>query len=354
MASPSVTAVPIAGQPFHGKAEHRVCSPIDGTVVGMVPVCGQLEVDRACKFAKNQLKKIPTRAERIDVLQKAGDLLKTHSDALAKLICGETGKPITLAKAEVDRACITLELSAIAAKQLEGRKLPLEVESRDGMTLAFTERVPRGVVAAITPFNFPLNLVAHKIGPAIAAGCPVVLKPAPGAPLTALAFVDLLCAAGLSREWVSVLTGQSDDIGRNLVEHDLVSIVSFTGSPKVGWDIAKQAYDKKVLLELGSISPAIVCAGADLKKAASEIAIGGFSFAGQSCVSVQRVIVEKTIAGDFKKELIDAASKIKAGDPWDEATLCGPVFREVDKVSCLLYTSPSPRDATLSRMPSSA
>lgn len=327
----SVTAVPVAGQPFHGTHAHAILSPVDGSVLGKVPECGAPEVDRACKFAKNQLTKIPSRAERIAVLQKAGDLLSTHSDALAKLICGETGKPIALAKAEVSRAINTLELSAIAAKQLEGRKLPLEQKGEDGASLTFTQRVPLGVLAAITPFNFPLNLVAHKLGPAIAAGCPVVLKPAPGTPLTALAFVDLLCAAGLPREWISVLTGQSDEIGQSLVEHDLVSIVSFTGSAKVGWSIAKRAYNKKVLLELGSIAPAIVCEGADLNKAARQIANGGFSFAGQSCISVQRVLAQKSVADDLKKELLNAAKEIKAGDPWHEETQCGPVFRKADK-----------------------
>ena len=192
--------------------------------------------------------------------------------------------------------------------------------------LGFALRMPAGVVAAISPFNFPLNLVAHKLAPAIAAGCPVVLKPAPQTPLTALALVDLLVDAGLPADWVSVVTDRRAEAGGPLVEHPVPAVVTFTGSVPVGWGIAAAAPRKRVLLELGSNSPLIVEPDADLDAVASRCGPAAFGFAGQSCISVQRLLVHRSVHHRVVEDLARTADGLVVGDPLDEATDVGPLI----------------------------
>jgi acyl-CoA reductase-like NAD-dependent aldehyde dehydrogenase len=305
----------------------QVRNPYDGTEVGRVPACSANDVDTACAAAAAALGRDDfPQHRRAEVLDRAATLLADRSEEFVRTVALEAGKPLRDARGEVARGVNTLRLSATAARSLAGDMLPLE-GSADGVgRLGFTLRVPVGVVAAITPFNFPLNLVAHKLGPAIASGCPVVLKPAEQTPITAIRLVDLLVEAGLPHDWVSVLTGTGAEVGAPLVAHPLVRLVSFTGSVAVGRAIERAAVGKRVTLELGSNAPVIVEPDADLARVAAAVRWAGFAYAGQSCISTQRVLVHESRHGELVKLLDEAVSTLTVGDPLDEATEVGPLI----------------------------
>jgi acyl-CoA reductase-like NAD-dependent aldehyde dehydrogenase len=271
-------------------AEHAVRSPCSGEVVGTVPIHGPAEVDEACRTAKAQLRAHFPQHARAEVLERAAGLIRERADALAGIITAEAGKPITVSCAEVERCAETLTF------------------------------------AAISPFNYPLNLVAHKVAPAIAAGCPVVLKPAPQTPLTGLAFVALLHDAGLPDQWVTVLTDAHAEAAAPLVAHEIPAMITFTGSVGVGWSIAAAASRKRVALELGSNAPLIVERDADIADAARAIARAGFLFSGQNCISVQRVIVHRSRHAELLDALIPAVDQLAVGDPSEESTQIGPMI----------------------------
>jgi acyl-CoA reductase-like NAD-dependent aldehyde dehydrogenase len=220
----------------------------------------------------------------------------------------------------------TLRAAAEAGRSLAGEMVPIAGTAAGQGKLAFTLRVPVGVVAAITPFNFPLNLAAHKVAPAIAAGCPVVLKPAEKAPLTALLFADILHEAGLPAGWLNVVVGDPAVIVDRLLADDRVRLVTFTGSSRVGWDIRARSPRRKVLLELGNATPAIVTAGADLDAAAERLCASAFGFAGQACISVQRVYVQRPALGEFLERFRARVEALVVGDPADERADVGPVI----------------------------
>jgi acyl-CoA reductase-like NAD-dependent aldehyde dehydrogenase len=316
--------------------EIEVRNPYDDSLLGTVPLCGADEVDRACRTAAAALARrdLPQH-ERARVLERAADLARDRADELARTICSEAAKPIRTARGEASRCVDTLTFSAVEARTLSGELLPMEASAAGAGKLGYAMRVPIGVVAAITPFNFPLNLVAHKLGPAIAAGCPVVLKPAPDTPLSAIALRDLLVDAGLPDDWITIVTDRGSEAGAPLVEHPIPRMVTFTGSAPVGWKIAELAARKRVALELGSTSPVIVEPGTDVEAIATAIARTGFSHAGQSCISVQRVLVHRDIAGALTDALVAAAEALVVGDPADEATDVGPLIRarENDRVA---------------------
>jgi acyl-CoA reductase-like NAD-dependent aldehyde dehydrogenase len=247
---------------------------------------------------------------------------------MAVLLMREAGKPIRDARSEVDRCVATLRHSAAVALTMSGEMVPTSSPA-DGLALAL--RVPAGVVAAITPFNFPLNLVAHKVGPAIAAGCPVVLKPSEDAPLSALALVDVLYEAGLPPGWITPVTGTGEAVGAPLVAHPVPRVVSFTGSVSAGRSIAARASDKRVLLELGSNAPVIVHGDGDVARAATDIARAGFSYAGQSCISTQRVFVDHAVYREFVELLRRSVDALVVGDPADERTDVGPMIRPAER-----------------------
>ena len=216
--------------------------------------------------------------------------------------------------------------------------MPLEASAPGAGKLGFTLRVPIGVVGAISPFNFPLNLVAHKVAPAIAAGCPVVLKPASQTPLSALALAALLLdECGLPAGWLNVVTGSGRAVGDPLVDHDDVAMITFTGSPEVGWGIRARAPRKKVNLELGNNTPVIVEGDADWRTAAAKLKVAGFSHAGQSCISSQRLYVHRSIHDDFVAALVDEVGALVVGDPLDEATDVSALISpgETERVSAL-------------------
>jgi len=322
-----VTPVRIAGELVTTEPTWSVTNPFDGTVVGTLPECDVDAVDTACRAAAAALARDDFPAHRrAEVLDSAAARLRADREVFAARICAEAGKPITAARGEVDRCLDTLRFAAAEARGLVGEMVPMDASASGEGRLGFALRVPIGVVAAITPFNFPLNLVAHKVAPAIAAGCPVVLKPAPQAPLSAVAFVELLVAAGLPPDWVSVVTAPGPEIGQALVAHEVPRMVTFTGSTAVGWAIAAAAPRKKVALELGSNAPVIVEPDVDVAAVAAKIATGGYTYAGQSCISVQRVLVARQVADALRDALQEAVAALPVGDPTDERTVVGPMI----------------------------
>jgi acyl-CoA reductase-like NAD-dependent aldehyde dehydrogenase len=306
-----------------------VNNPFTGHEIARLPICGNTEVDQACERAQAMLTAgaFP-QFRRAEVLDDAAVLLRKRAEELAQLITSETGKTLREARREVGRAVETLRFSAVEARTLAGEVVPMAATPAGVGKTAWTMRVPLGVVAAITPFNFPLNTVAHKIAPAIAAGCPVVLKPAPETPLTAITFVDLLREAGMPADWVVVVTDDEKEAGEALVAHPTPAMVTFTGSAEVGWSIAAAAPRKRVALELGSNAPAIVTADANLAVAATKIVGAAFGTSGQSCISVQRVLVHRSVHDELAALLSKAAADMVVGDPSDEATDMGPLISQ--------------------------
>jgi acyl-CoA reductase-like NAD-dependent aldehyde dehydrogenase len=278
-------------------------------------------VDRAVAAAADRHRAGPLPAwERAEVLDRAATAVADRREELARTISAESAKPIGVARTEVDRATSTFRFAAVAARTLAGEQVPMDASAAGAGMLGFTLRVPRGVVAAITPFNFPLNLVAHKVAPAIAAGCPVVCKPASATPLTALALARLLEEeAGLPPGWCNVVTVPGAQAER-LATHEDVAAVSFTGSADVGWALRERAPRKHVALELGNNAPVIVEADADLADAAARLAAGGTSFSGQSCISVQRVYAHEDVADELLERLVAAMEALVVGDPADDDT----------------------------------
>jgi acyl-CoA reductase-like NAD-dependent aldehyde dehydrogenase len=255
------------------------------------------------------------------VLDRAAALLDERSEDFARIIAAEAAKPLKTARIEARRAVDTFRFSAAEARTLAGDVVPLEGSAPGAGKVGFTLRVPIGVVGAISPFNFPLNLVAHKVGPAIAAGCPIVLKPATQTPLSALALAALLLdECGLPAGWLNVVTGSGGAVGDPLVGHDDVAMITFTGSPGVGWAIRAKAPRKKVNLELGNNTPVIVEGDGDWRAAAAKLKVAGFAHAGQSCISSQRLLVHRSIHDDFVAALVDEVDSLVVGAPLDEAT----------------------------------
>ncbi|MCA1692215.1 MAG: aldehyde dehydrogenase family protein [Actinobacteria bacterium] len=318
-----VRPVPIGDERFAGGGDALIVrSPYDGAELGRVPACGPEEVERAVAAARSALDAAPLPPwRRAEILDRAARLLDERSEDFARIIAGEASKPLKTARIEARRAVSTFTFAAVAARTLTGEAVPVDAAEIGEGKLAFTLRVPIGVVGAISPFNFPLNLVAHKLAPAIAAGCPVVLKPASQTPLSALALAELLLDdCGLPAGYLSVVTGGGGTVGKALVGHPDVAYLSFTGSGEVGWELKATAGRKKVALELGNNSPVIIDADGDWDRAARTISVAGFSHAGQSCVSTQRVYVHASIVDGFCATLGKLVGDLVVGDPMDEAT----------------------------------
>ncbi len=304
----------------------EVRSPWDGSLVGLVPTGGRSETADAIDAAHQATRSPLPAYRRAEILDGAAAGIEANRDAFARILALEIGKPVSQALVEVDRCVQTFRFSAAEARTLTGTGVAFDAHPAGVGHRGFTIRVPIGVIAAITPFNFPLNLAAHKIGPAIATGCGVVLKPSRDAPLAATALAGLLYEAGLPREALSVVVGSSSEIGDVLIADQRVGMITFTGSSEVGWQLAARAPQKRVSLELGNSTPLVVCADADLAAAAGSVAASGFAFAGQSCISVQRVIVEESVHSRFVDELVGASAGKILGDPTDPDTFVGPLI----------------------------
>jgi len=317
-----VVAIPLAGAPFTGSGSSEVRSPFDGTLIGKVPVGSADDVDKAVAAARAALAEHPLAPwQRADILDKAAALLRERKEFFAQIIAREAAKPIKTARVEAERAAGTFTFAALEARRLAGEVIPLEAAPGADGKLAFTLRVPIGVVGAISPFNFPLNLVAHKLAPAIAAGDPVVLKPAGQTPFSAIALAWLLIEeCGLPASYLSVVTGPGSIVGNAIVDHPDIALITFTGSPEVGWGIKSRAPRKHVGLELGNNAPVVIAADGDWKKAADKIKIAGFSHAGQSCISTQRVLVHSSVASEFTEYLGGLVGSLVVGDPLDDTT----------------------------------
>jgi acyl-CoA reductase-like NAD-dependent aldehyde dehydrogenase len=303
-------------------ADITVRSPFDGQVVGTVPRSTAADVDQAVKAARAALDAGPLPAwRRAEILDRAAQLVRERQEDLARTIAAEAAKPLKTARVEAQRAVSTFTFAAAEARTLAGDVVPMDASEVSAGKLAFTLRVPIGVIGAISPFNFPLNLVAHKLAPAIAAGAPVVLKPASQTPLSALKLARLLIDdAGLPEEWLHVVVGPGGEIGNAIIEHPDVAMITFTGSPGVGWDIRGKAARKKVSLELGNNAPVIIEPDGDWETAAKKISVAGFSHAGQSCISTQRIYVHADIVDPFTDRLAEHVRALKVGDPMDEST----------------------------------
>ena len=316
----------IGGEWYETGETIDVTSPYDGSVVGRVAYGGADDARRAIDAAEQAMRAPIPAHKRAAVLDGVAELLRERRDEFARTIAEEAGKPLTTAGMEVDRAVQTMTFSALEARRLTGETVPMDAHPAGEGHAGLILRVPIGIVAAISPFNFPLNLVAHKVGPGFAAGCAVVLKPAGATPLSALLLAQAFEDAGQPAGWLNVIVGKSRDIGNVLTEDERVRMITFTGSSEVGWGIRARANKKKVSLELGNSTPLIVLADADLDKAAAAIAAHGYSFAGQSCISIQRVYVEDSVHDALMEKLTPKVEALKVGDPLDAETQVGPVI----------------------------
>jgi acyl-CoA reductase-like NAD-dependent aldehyde dehydrogenase len=313
-----------------------VRSPYDDSVIGEIPAQTADDVAAAVAIAKAALKKPLPLWQRAAILDKAAQCLAARRDEFALIIAKEAAKPIKTARVEAERAVGTFQFAAAEARKLSGEMIPLDAIAAGEGKIGFTLRVPIGVVGAIAPFNFPLNLVVHKVAPAIAAGCPVVLKPASQTPFSSLTLAKMLVDdCGLPAEYLQVVTGGGSTVGNAIVDHPDIALITFTGSPEVGWGIRSRAPRKRVGLELGNNAPVIIEPDGDWKTAAAKIKVAGFSHAGQSCISTQRIYIHSSIADDFTAALVDHVATLVVGDPLDEAT----------DVSALISTSERDRVA---------
>lgn len=311
-----------------------VTNPFNGTTIDTVPKATAADVDRALATLVSGaaiMKNMPAY-ERSQILRRAANLMLARENDLGGTISAEEGKVLAEGVFEASRARETIDVSADEAKRLESEVVPLDAAPGAKGKFGFTLRVPCGIVAAITPFNFPLNLVAHKVGPAIAAGNAVIIKPASDTPLSALKLVEILLEAGLPPEAIACVTGGGSEIGNALATDKRVRKISFTGSFEVGEAICKMAGVKKVTMELGSNSPVIVMDDADLDKAAAMVAVSGFANAGQVCISAQRILTAGKVYGDFLDALKPRVEALTTGDQLAAGTKMGPMIRERDAV----------------------
>jgi glyceraldehyde-3-phosphate dehydrogenase (NADP+) len=324
----------IAAQWVDKPKKIEVRNPFDNSVIDTVPRADAADLTKALAFAERGAKVMAklTAYERWKILRKAADLMAARNDEFGQMISREEGKIIAEGRGEASRAVETMMGSAEEAKRLHGETVPLDADPTGSKKLGFTLRVPCGVVAAIAPFNFPLNLVCHKVGPALAAGNTVIVKPASDTPLSAIKLTEVLLEAGLPPEGIQCITGPGGEIGDALVADRRVRKVTFTGSREVGDRICRTAGIKKVTMELGSNSPVIVMPDADLEKVGAVLAMTGYGNAGQTCISTQRVLAAKNIYSDFLGVLKPKVEALTTGNQLDEKSKVGPMVKESEAV----------------------
>jgi acyl-CoA reductase-like NAD-dependent aldehyde dehydrogenase len=322
----------INGNWTSGNAQMDVVNPFTGQAFDSVPAATVDDVDIAMKSAERGAAAMRslTAFDRYEILTRAVKLLNERKQDLGETITREEGKVLSEGLLEVDRCIQTMTWSAEEAKRLFGETIPLDSAPDNQMKFGFTVRVPVGVVAAVTPFNFPLNLVAHKVGPAIAGGNSVVIKPASDTPLSSLKLTQVLLDAGLPGEAIQCITGSGAVIGDAVVSHPAVRKVTFTGSQEVGEHITKTAGLKKVTMELGSNSPLVIMDDADLEKVAEATVANAYANAGQACISTQRIYVASSAYGDFLDTLAPKVDALPSGDPMGDTVKVGPMVRESD------------------------
>ena len=335
-----MTATPVGTQGFFVDGKWieegdpvEIRAPYDGAVIATVFQGRREHAEAAIAAAVKAFgttRRLPA-FERQRVLRRVSENISERKQEFARTMAQEAGKPIKAARTEVERAIFTFNVAAEESTRIYGEYLPLDWQEFTAGRWGIVRRFPLGPIAGITPFNFPLNLVAHKVAPAIAAGCPLVLKPAPQTPLTALLLAEAVQQAGWPDGGLNVLPLSNEDAGL-LVTDERIKLISFTGSAAVGWQIKKNCGKKKVVLELGGNAGVIVHSDADLAYAADRCVVGGFSYAGQTCISVQRILVERTAFPKFTDLLLEGVKKLKTGDPLDDSTDLGPLIRESDAI----------------------
>jgi acyl-CoA reductase-like NAD-dependent aldehyde dehydrogenase len=329
----SQTGFLLCGKEWIDGEAMEVRSPWDQGLVGRVTVATRADARQAVNHAVASVRR--TRAlprwKRRDILENVAAALIEQKERFVQLMVAEAGKPLRLARAEVDRAVLTFKSAAEEAARLGGESVPLDLTQGNEGRWGLVQRFPVGPVLAITPFNFPLNLVAHKVAPAMAAGCPMLVKPAPQTPFTALALGEIVVKAGWPEDAIAVLPLSNADTAWLAEKEDRLKLVSFTGSAKVGWDLKAHSGRKRVLLELGGNAALVVHSDwTNLDEAAVRTAHAAFGYAGQSCISVQRVFVDRSIFQTYLWKVVECAGKLAAGDPADEATEVGPLIRVSD------------------------
>ncbi len=314
----------------------EVKNKYDGRTVGVLPTATREDLNQAldaAERAEDSMAEMPAH-KRADILLRTAALLRERAEDLAKTIAAEAGKALKFARAEVDRAASTFTIAAEEAKRLHGETIPLDAVPAGEGYFGFWTRRPVGVIAAISPFNFPLNLVAHKVAPALASGNTVVLKPASTTPLAAVKLCQILHEAGVPAGAINLVVGGGGTVGEWLITDDRVDKITFTGSPEIGKHILSVAGIKKVTLELGNTSPVVVAPDADLDFVAKRCAVGAFYNSGQVCISVQRIYSEKKVFEPFSEKFVKATESMVVGDPLDERVDVGPMIdsKEVDRI----------------------
>ena len=304
-----------------------VVSPYDGQEVANVHFGGEQEMEDATQAAVRAFRQTSalSRGERADILKGIAQGVAKRADEIAATMTAEMGKPIQYARAEVARCVTTFTLASEEAKRWTGEVVPVDIEAHTKGYFAMTVLVPLGPIAAISPFNFPLNLVAHKLAPCLAVGSTMVLKPARQTPLEALTLAEIVHESGAPPGSFNVVNCEPA-VGERLATDDRFPFLTFTGSVGVGWRLKQKAWKKRVTLELGGNAACIVHSDADLDYAVSKCLSGGFAQSGQSCISVQRVLVHEPVYAAFEKKFLDGVAKLKVGDPKDPATVVGPVI----------------------------
>ena len=319
----------IAGEEVSTASSFEVRSPQSGELLARVAKAGPAEIERAIGLAAQgfeETRRLPAY-RRAEFLRAIGESVRAARVRYVETIIAEAGKPRRYAEGEVDRGLTTLRLAAEEATRIEGELLPVDIEPRGEGAFCAVRRFPIGPVTAITPFNFPLNLVLHKVAPAVAAGDPVILKPSPRTPMTA----DLLARAIEESGWPKrafSLVHADPEVARPLWTDERMRCVSFTGSDAVGWKIKQEAVHQKVILEMGGNAAAIVCADANVEDAAGKLAVAAFAYAGQVCIKAQRLLVAREVEQPFLRAFLAAARGIAPADPADPAAVLGPMIDE--------------------------
>jgi glyceraldehyde-3-phosphate dehydrogenase (NADP+) len=340
-----ITPFYLAGQWRSSEDALAVRNKFTGEEVAQVARASRADVEAAIAAAATAFEH--TRAlpayKRAAALQHIATTLKARGEELARQLAIEAGKPIRTARQEIDRAILTYTIASEEAKRIEGELLPMDVAAVGEGRVAIVKRFPIGPVSAITPFNFPMNLVAHKVAPALAAGCPIIVRPASSTPLSALALAEIVQASGYPAGGFSVLPSTTA-AAEPLIVDERIKLLTFTGSPAVGWPLKAKAGRKRVTLELGGNAGVIVHDDADLDFAAARIIVGAFGYAGQSCISVQRAFVHRSVYASFVEKLVAGVSRLKVGDPLDEATDVGPMIDEPSAQNVAEWVQEAVRD----------
>jgi glyceraldehyde-3-phosphate dehydrogenase (NADP+) len=317
----------LAGQRSYSDVSYEVKNPFNDSIIGKVYRAEEKDIDKAASKAVEGFeitRRLPSY-RRAEILQGIVDGIKKRSEEIALTLCLESGKPIRDARTEVNRAINTFSIAVEETKRIGGELIPLDLAEASTNRLGITKRFPLGPILGISPFNFPLNLVAHKVAPAIAAGNSIVIKPSSSTPITCLLLGEVILEAGFPPEAISVLPCKPS-IAEKLVANDAFKLVTFTGSADIGWSLKRIAGKKRVTLELGGNAGLIIHSDADLDYAIPRAVVGSFSYAGQICISIQRIFVHQDIYDEFLSRFLDAVLKLKIGDPKEEDTDIGPVI----------------------------